>query len=695
MRATIFFLVSISLFGQNTDWAIYGGGSENNRYSALKQINKRNVAKLRVAWTYDTGDAFPGSEIQCHPLIIAGTMYATTPSLRVVAVDAVTGKEKWRFDPHAAGQKIGHVRARGVTYWADGADKRIYFSSRNWLYALNADTGRPIPTFGTEGRVDLREGLGRPVRQVTITSTTPPALYRDILIMSVLVSEGLPSAPGHIRAFDTRTGKLRWIFHTIPQPGEPGYETWPKNAHEWAGGANNWAGITVDVNRGLVFAGTGSAAFDFYGSNRAGDNLFANTLLALDANTGRRVWHFQAVHHDVWDRDFPAPPNLVTVKRDGRDVEAVAQITKSGHVYLFERATGKPLFPIQEIKVSLNGVEGEALSPTQPLPTTPPAFARQRLTENMLTRRTPDAHSAALERFRKVRSNGQFEPPSREGTIVFPGFDGGGEWGGAAFDVATGLLYVNANEMAWILRLVPRVTTKPLSGKALYQANCASCHRADLAGSPPQFPSLLNASDHYTANELQDLVREGRGRMPGFPDLTPAAHRAIGAYVLNGVDESIAPGEDASPSPIDQKYTHDGYNKFLDPDGYPAIAPPWGTLSAIDLNKGVIKWQIPLGEYPELAAAGMKNTGTENYGGPVVTAGGVLFIAATNHDKKFRAFDKSTGKLLWETTLPNAGNATPSIYQVKGKQYIVIAAGGGKAGPKSSGSKYVAFTLPD
>ena len=691
MQVIIPFLLTLA---QTTDWAHYGGSTDNNRSSALKQINRSNVSKLRVAWTYDTGDAFPGSEMQCHPLIIGGVMYATTPKLRVVAVDAVTGKEKWRFDPHDGREKIGHSRARGVTYWADGADHRIFVTARHWLYALNADTGQPIPSFGADGKVDLREGLGRPAREMTITSTTPGAVYRDLLIMSVLVSEGLPSSPGHIRAFDMRTGKVRWVFHTIPQPGEPGYETWPKDAYQYSGGANNWAGMTVDVKRGLLFAGTGSAAFDFYGANRAGDNLYANTLLALDAATGKRIWHFQAVKHDVWDRDFPAPPNLVTVKRDGKPVDAVAQITKSGHVFVFERATGQPLFPIEQLKVPTTGVDGEVLSPTQPLPTLPPPFARQRLTADMLTRRTPEAHAAALQRFKQVRSNGQFEPPSKEGTVIFPGFDGGGEWGGAAFDSSTGLLYANANEMAWILKLVERNTGAPPSGRALYQSNCASCHRADLAGAPPEFPSLLKTADRYTMNEAQALIREGRGRMPGFSNLSAAAHRAIALYVMSGVDQSVAPSS-GQPSPIDQKYTHDGYNKFLDPDGYPAISPPWGTLSAIDLNRGRIAWQIPFGEYPELAAAGMKNTGTENYGGPVVTAGGLLFIGATNHDKKFHAFDKRTGKLLWETTLPHAGNATPSIYQVNGKQYIVIAAGGGKAGPASSGGSYVAFSLPD
>jgi quinoprotein glucose dehydrogenase len=511
-----------------------------------------------------------------------------------------------------------------------------------------------------------------------------------MLIVGSLVGEALPAAPGHIRAFDLRTGKLRWIFHTIPHPGEFGYETWPKDAWKYIGGANNWSGMVVDQRRGLVFAPTGSAAFDFYGANRQGDNLFANTLLCLDANTGKRVWHFQAVKHDVWDRDFPSAPVLVRVKRDGREIEAIAQITKSGHVYVFERTTGKPLFPIEYRKVPTAGVEGEKLAETQPLPALPPPFARQLLTEEMLTRRTPEAQKAAVELFRKLRSNGQFEPPSLEGTIILPGFDGGAEWGGAAFDPETGMLYVNSNEMAWILRIVPRPAPKALpSGKDLYQANCASCHKNNLSGSPPEFPALTNLGKKYDSSEVRSIIRTGQGRMPGFALLGGEAIQAITRYLLTGEESKTAA---AKPSPIEMKYTFDGYNKFLDPEGYPAIAPPWGTLNAIDLNQGKIAWSIPFGEYPELAAKGIKDTGSENYGGAIVTENGLLFIGATNYDKKFRAFDKMNGKLLWETELPAAGNATPATYEVKGRQFVVIAAGGGKSGAPSGG-KYVAFAL--
>jgi quinoprotein glucose dehydrogenase len=456
------------------------------------------------------------------------------------------------------------------------------------------------------------------------------------------------------------------------------------------GGANNWSGMALDAKRGLVFVPTGSASYDFYGANRAGDNLFANSLLALKADTGKRVWHFQFVRHDVWDRDLPAPPSLVQIRRNGKVIDAVAQITKSGHVWVFDRDSGKPLFPYREVEVPDSDVDGEVLSRKQVLPLVPEPFARQELTEDMLTNRTPEAHEAALERFRKVRSGPQFTPPSFEGTVVFPGFDGGGEWGGAAWDPETGILYVNSNEMAWILRIVPRGERRSTtSGKVLYAQQCSGCHRPDMLGTPPEFPSLVGVAGRRTAAQIGEVIRKGAGRMPGYAQLGDVAVEAIQKFISTGEDVPVRT-EAAVAKPL-LKYNTDGYNKFLDADGYPAIAPPWGTLNAINLHTGKYEWKIPFGEFPELAAKGMRNTGTENYGGPVVTAGGLVFIGATNHDRKLRAYDKLNGKLLWQTSLPAAGNATPAVFEVKGKQIIVIAAGGGKS--KHSGGSYVAYAL--
>lgn len=679
-----------------TTWEAYGGGPDQIRYSRLDQINRDNASELRQAWVYDTGDAFRGSEMQCQPIVVGGLLYATSPKLRVFALDAATGEEVWSHRPtDESGEVIeGRFRNRGVMYWSDGdGNGRIYFAVRHLLKALDAKTGELVAEFGGDGDIDLRENLGRDPETLTVSMTTPGAVHGDLLILGSIVSEGLPSAPGDIRAYDARTGELRWSFHTIPHPGEPGYETWPEDGWKILGGANNWAGMALDQERGLVYAGTGSAAFDFYGANRAGDNLYANTLLCLRAETGELVWHYQFVKHDVWDRDFPAPPSLVTVERDGRLIDAVAQATKSAHVLVFDRETGESLFPIEETEVPASDVPGEVLAKTQALPTAPPPMSRQILTENDLTQRTPEAHKAVLERFKKVRSGPQWTPPSPEGTVIFPGFDGGPEWGGQAFDPETGLYYANANEMAWILRLVERrKIAGGVNGRRLYQRNCAACHQDDLTGTPPEFPALTDLSKKTDAPSVVKIIHGGAGRMPGFSHLGEPAIEAITRYLMSGKEGEAVEAE--SGSPYDLAYTHDGYNKFLDPEGYPAISPPWGTLNAIDLDEGEIRWSIPFGEFPELAEQGLADTGTENYGGPIVTAGGLLFIGATNHDRKFRVFDKLTGELLWETLLPDAsGNSTPAMYEINGKQYVVIGAGGGKSGAPSGG-KYVAFALP-
>lgn len=680
--------------GTTKDWPAYQGGPDSTHYSRLSQINRDNVKSLKVAWTFDTGETSKAKrEFEPNPLIIHGILYGLSPTVKVFALDAATGKPIWTFDPSAGARQIGSTRNRGVTYWADanGNDARIFVTFRQYLYALDAKTGKLIENFGEKGRVDLRIGLRHEGEGLFVSMSTPGVVYKDMLICGSMIAEQLPAFPGDIRAFDVHSGKIRWQFHTIPHPGEVGYETWPKEAWKYSGAANDWAGLSVDVKRGIAFVPLGSAAPDFYGGDRTGDNLFANSLVALDANTGRRLWHYQFVHHDIWDRDLNAPPTLVTLHKDGKTIDAVAQTTKTGHVFVFDRVTGKPVFPIEEKPYPKSAIPGEITSSTQPLPVAPPPFARQRMTEQDITNRTPQAHAEVLQRFKSVLSDGQYAPQTLEGTILFPGSDGGQEWGGPAFDPETGWLYTNANEMAWIVKIAKRPPPSASnSGKGLYENNCSGCHNKNLSGNPPDVPALTHLDQRLTNREVVTLVRGGNGRMPAFPQLSPLEMNAIAEYVLKGNDNIVSATSIASQ----QQYMLGSSTRFLDSDGYPAITPPWGSLTAIDLNTGTFSWRIPFGEYPELAAKGFKNTGSENYGGGVVTAGGLLFIGATNYDKKFHAFDKATGKLLWETTLPYAGNATPSVYEINGKEYVVIAAGGGKSVHDISGGTYVAFSLP-
>lgn len=776
-------LSGLSMAQGTSGWPVYNGGPDGGHYSRLTQINRANVARLKEAWVFDTGEK---GGLQANPLVVGRTLYGYTPSQKVVALDAATGKLKWKFDSGIPGSQP----ARGLAYWTDGKEGRIFAGVMNFLYCLNPETGKPIESFGEAGRIDLRKDLRGDFEEQSIVLTTPGTIYKDLIIVGGRNPETHPAPPGDIRAFDIHTGKLRWRFHTIPHPGETGYETWPPDAWQTAGAANNWAGMSLDVRHGILYAPTGSAVFDFYGGDRLGDNLYANTILALDAATGKRLWHFQGVHHDVWDRDFPSPPALFTLARNGKTVEALAQTTKQGYLYLFDRLTGKPLFPIREHPYPASTVPGEVTSPTQPAPDAPEPFARQRLTADMLTNRTPQAHDWAVKEFRRVRSEGQFLPLALDRqTVVFPGFDGGAEWGGPAIDPATDILYVNATEMAWTGGLKP-VSRGGSEGEQVYQSQCAMCHGPDRAGAPPAFPSLVGILSRLTVEKVTENVKSGNGRMPSFPNLdqqrlaalidflrggsplggaqagkeagsvqaqgmtsAPPADKAgeavyadrcaichgdhregippfpmllglgnrytsaqvmdlikKGRGAMPGIDDLQGPDMDAllrflevrerieTPGPASEtspdRYTFTGYRKFLDPDGYPAIAPPWGTLNAIDLKTGKYLWKIPLGQYPELASKGLNDTGSENYGGPIVTAGGVLFIGATIYDRKFRAFDSRTGKLLWETQLPYAGVATPATYLVDGRQYVVIAASGARDPKGPAGGAYVAFALP-
>ena len=668
--------------GSQLDWSVYGGQPQNDHYSPLAEINRDNVASLAVAWTFDTHEI---GGLETSPLVVGGVLYGISPSQKIFALDAATGKLLWNFDSGIAGTQPN----RGLAYWSNGEEKRIVAGVMNFVYVLDASTGRLIPNFGDGGRIDLRGNLGRgPAQAQSVYLTSPGVIYKDLLIVGGRNPETLPAPPGDIRAYDVRTGKLDWSFHTIPHPGEFGYKTWPKDAWRLSGAANNWAGMALDPARGVVYVPTGSAASDFYGADRVGDDLFADCLLALDAATGKRIWHFQDVRHDLWDRDLPSAPALVSVKRHGKMIDAVAQTTKQGFVYVFDRVTGKPLFPIGYQNYPASTTPGEKASPQQPLPLSPAPFARQLLTAELLTTRTPEAHEWALGKFKSFRSEGQFVPLSvGEETVVFPGFDGGAEWGGPAVDVATGILYVNANDVAWTGALASN--TGGNSPRGLYLTQCGVCHGEAMTGSPPSIPSLANVGAILSPVDIGRTIRNGKGRMPGFPNLTENQTSALVDYLVSGVSK-----ESTVELPPAAKYRFTGYHKFLDPDGYPAVKPPWGTLSAIDLNTGKYVWKIPLGEYPELAAQGMKDTGTENYGGPIVTAGGIVFIAATNFDNKIRAFDKATGALLWEANLPFAGNATPITYEVGDRQFLVIGAGGGKNLKSASGGIYVAFALP-
>ena len=693
----------------NNEWKIYGGNKSNNHYSSLKEIDTSNVSQLQVAWIYHTGDADSMTQIQVNPIVVDNILYGVSPKLKLFAVDAATGKEQWTFNPVTANATKGKGYfsmnvCRGVTYYSDGKnDKRIFFAASSNLYCVEAITGKSILSFGNNGKIDLHNDLGKEIKDLYIATTSPGIIYKDLIIIGSRVSEEAAAAPGHIRAYDVHTGKLRWIFHTIPQPGEEGYETWDdKEAYKHIGGANAWSGFSMDEEKGILFVPTGSASYDFYGGKRTGQNLFANSILAIDAATGKRIWHFQTVHHDVWDRDLPTAPVLITLTKDGKKIEAIAQPTKSGFIFLFDRSTGNPVYSIEEKPVPTDsGLMGEKLSPTQPWPSFPKPFVRQSLSESDLNTLVSDSsYNDIKKRLASYQTGFIFNPPSKQGTIIFPGFDGGAEWGGPSYDPETGVLYINANEMPWVLTMkdvdnnIKKSETNMQAGQRLYNSTCMACHGMNREGSG-NFPALLAVNKKYNEQQFIEIITAGRRMMPSFGQLSTEEKKAIASWVLDEKKEQFQKytGPTKQEDPYYQMpYTSTGYNKFLTKEGYPAVAPPWGTLSAINLNTGETVWKNALGEYAELKAKGIPATGTENYGGSVVTAGGLLFIAATR-DGKFRAYDKRTGTLLWETDLPAPGFATPATYRINGKQFVVIACGGGKLKTKSSDA-YVAFALP-
>ncbi|NKI31478.1 PQQ-binding-like beta-propeller repeat protein [Croceivirga thetidis] len=688
-------------------WQHYLGDPERSHFSELLEINTTNVNSLKLAWSYKSGGLEEGrtTQIQTNPLIIDGILYGVNPSIELFALNAKTGSEIWKYIPNAK-DNTGLGLNRGLSYWqsnSESEENRLFFASGFRLYAVSAKTGKAIDTFGENGSIDLRDGLGRNKEQLAVYANTPGAIYKDLIIMGTRVGEGPGSSPGHIRAYDVVTGEIRWTFHTIPQPGEYGYQTWPKDAYKTVGGANSWSGNAVDLDRGIVYFPTGSAAFDWYGGDRHGENLFANSLLALDAQTGERLWHFQFVHHDMWDRDLPAPPNLFELDRDGDKIPAVAQVTKSGHVFVFNRVTGEPLFPIEEKEYPPSSLKGESAHSTQPLPTKPAPFARQELTKNDLYQPNRPAFvddfvdkdqnidpPTVLEKLESITSKGQFMPIDTLGTILYPGADGGAEWGGAALDPRDGVMYVNSNEMAWIVRMKEVLEDEGEGshpGEALTQINCARCHGGELQGLAG-IPELQTIKERLSLDSIGKIIKNGKGAMPGMPNLSEVEINAITHYI-SGIE--METDHRAEKSSIKVPYAVAGFGRFKDDRGFPVVKPPWGTLNAIDLNTGEYLWKVPLGHEEKLNDPSIPISGTENYGGPVITAGGLLFIAATR-DEKIRAFDMKNGQQLWEDNLPAGGYATPAMYEVGGQQFLVVACGGGKMGTKS-GDEYRAYAL--
>lgn len=694
-------LISCRSGGKNDRaWSVYKADAASSSYSPLDEINVSNVSQLQRAWTFAINDQKSGARpalSQCNPIIVDGVMYAVSAAQWAYAINAATGEKLWSFDPFNGGESGGPNR--GVTYWENGDDKRILFAGGDKLFALDARSGKPISTFGDKGKVDLNVGVRDDPKSISVTLTTPGIIYNDLIIVGSRLPDLYGAPPGYVRAYNCKTGELVWTFHTIPLPGEPGYDTWPKDAYKYAGGANNWAGMSVDTKRGLVFMALGSPSYDFYGADRAGQNLYGNCVLALTASTGKYVWHFQTVHHDMWDYDLPAPPTLATIKQNGKEVDVVVQLTKHGFVFVFNRETGESIFPIEERPVPKSNIPGEEAWPTQPFPSKPKPFARQYITEADLTNYSVADHEALIQQFKSLRYEGLFTPPDLKGTLMFPGTRGGAEWGGAAFDPVTNMLYFRSNDapdIQTIIRGGMEAKHLPLleQGQELYTTYCASCHGAQKEGNPPTYPSLIDLKDRMSTEAVFDKIQKGAGVMPGYASvLDQNQQNALVAYIHGLPDNAEQSGKVANveTQPRTTRYINTtGYITWKDPSGNPALSPPWGVLHALNLSTGEYEWQIPFGNDKQRQPEGAPQTGLEGKAGPVATKGGLIFIGG-NEDKKFRAFDKSSGKLLWETALPAMANATACTYDVKGKQYVALSVGGTEDNP----SGYIlAFSLP-
>ena len=692
-------LISATFAQDHLTWRDYSGAADSAQYSALTQINRETVGKLAVAWTYETGDR---NRYSFNPLVVDSTLYVLAKSNSIVAVDAATGRELWSYVPEA---DLKIITSRGFNYWesADRKDRRIFFASNHALRAIDASTGKPVSTFGKAGRVDLRQGLDRDPASISlIQSTTPGRVFENLVIVGSATNQGYGSAPGDIRAYDVRDGHLVWTFHTIPRPGEFGYDTWPKDAWKTVGGANVWGEMSVDVKRGILYAPTASPKYNFHGVDRAGANLFGDCLLALDARTGKRLWHFQMVHHDIWDYDDATAPKLLTVRHNGKMVDAVAQVTKQGFVFAFDRVTGEPLWPIEERPVPKSDMPGEKAWPTQPFPTQLPPFSRQKFSVEDLS---PYLSAEDKARFRddilSARNEGLFTPPSRRNTVQMPGNNGGANWGGAAVDPGAGLLYVVSKDLPAMLKMEPegrQKTSGPDSpedrGKLLYRANCQGCHQADRRGKAPEVPALADVGVRLAPDQITAFIRSGKNAMPAFAKLADDEVYNLVAYLLN--PHRAANAETPYEPSVTTRY-FSGFNFMIASNGLSPISPPWSSLTAYDLNAGIILWRMPLGEVPELAAKGVHNTGSHYPKvGPVVTAGGLIFTGT--RDKHVRALDTRDGKVLWEAEVGAALEGIPAVYEVGGRQFIVFCAAA-QAGitPATQApvkGAYVAFALP-
>ena len=665
-------------------WPTFGHDASNNKYSTLSYIDSSNVSQLREVWRHE--DTTEGGGVYFNPVMMKNRVIGLMPSNKLVALDATTGRLLWEFVPDTS--SIPNW-SKGMTYHPGDPD-RIFLISGGTLYAINAETGKVLSEFGTNGRVDFYEGLDVPDSmraRIPVSSNAPGVVYNDLFIVGCKVPDELPSISGDIRAFNINTGKLEWTFHVIPKSGEFGADTWAPDARQRNGGANCWAGMALDEKRGIVYIPTASPSFDFYGADRPGKNLFANCLLALDAKTGKRIWHFQTTHHDLWDRDNGSPPNLVTIERDGKKIDAVALVTKMGYLFLFDRETGESLYPVNEVPVdTVSSMPGERPWPTQPIPENPP-FARQGYREEYFGR---SATWIKDEIAKNKYKTGVYEPPSMEGLLMLPTAHGGSNWGGASVNPITNRLFVNSTDIPMILKLTDLKKIREanqLNPEILYRTYCANCHGADKKGTGVG-PDLTSRVKQYRNAQIANIIKMGAPPMPSFKFLSEEQIAAIVAYVKDTVAQQSF--ETAAIPDNNEPYGFNGYSFYLDPDGHPAIAPPFGTMTAINLNTGDINWQVPLGEDPAFKKMGIPNSGMFNRGGGIATAGGLIFIGATG-DNMFRAFDQNTGKILWEHELPGMASSIPSTYAVDGKQYVVVSVNGEQRNNFKGG--YIAFGI--